>query len=282
MVVKNDLTKFLDMKKVDTRLIGDIERHLMRRPEDSRDSTVLHPSEMIKADWCYKYSYYLLNGGEKKTKKPALFLQVIFDEGHFIHSKWQTWFQEMGVLFGNFKCDACEHTTWGVSPNCEKCNSARVRYSEVTLFDDSLMIKGHTDGWIKGIGNDCLIEIKSIGPGTIRFEAPELIYDAGGDVEKAWKNIRRPFRSHVLQGQMYLELAKRMYGSDAPTELVFLYELKLDQKYKEFVVKSDFDIVERFFIAAEKVVQAVKDQVEPRCNINPDGCNFCLSIGDPC
>jgi len=154
-----------------------------------------------------------------------------------------------------------------------------MEYKEVTLIDDKLRIAGHTDGWIKGIKEDCLIEIKSIGAGTLRFEAPDLLFDAGGDLTKAWKNIRRPFRSHLLQGQMYLELAKRMYGDEAPNEIVFLYELKADQDTKEFTVKADYEIVARAFYQAEQVIKAVEAEVMPACNIDPNGCKYCNLIG---
>jgi hypothetical protein len=281
MAQATDLKKFLDTKRGDTRLIGDIERHLMRRPEGDRSTLVLHPSEMIKADFCHKYSYYLLTGGKKKSNKPGLRLQSIFDEGHAIHHKWQTWFQEMGVLYGDFKCQACNVSTTGISPTCAKCSrSDTMLYKEVSLVDTSLRISGHTDGWIKGIGDDCLIEIKSIGAGTLRFEAPDLLYDADGDVTKAWKNIRRPFRGHLLQGQMYLELARRMFGEEAPKEIVFLYELKADQDYKEFTIKADYDVVSRIFFAAEKINEAVDAGVSPKCNVSPDGCKQCDLIGE--
>jgi hypothetical protein len=275
-MVSNDLKKFLDAKKTETRLIGDIERHLMRRPESDRQTDVLHPSEIIKADWCHRYSFYLLKGGKKKADKPSLRLQNIFDEGHAIHEKWQNRFYEMGTLYGKFNCVYCKGVTFGLSPTeCEHCGCDVLKYGEVSLREESLRIAGHTDGWIKNLGEDCLIEIKSIGAGTLRFEAPDLLYDADGDVTKAWKNIRRPFRSHLLQGQMYLELASRMYGDKAPKEIVFLYELKADQDYKEFTVKADFDIVERVFNAAKKVVDAVEADSMPKCNVSSDGCKQC-------
>jgi hypothetical protein len=278
--MEKELKKFLDAKKTETRLLGDIERHLMKRPLDDRSTTVLHPSEMIKPDFCHRYSYYLMTGGKPKTDKPNLRLQNIFDEGHYIHAKWQKRFQEMGVLYGKFKCLACEITTTGISPECPTCGRTDVmEYKEVTLVDDKLRIAGHTDGWIKGIKEDCLIEIKSIGAGTLRFEAPDLLFDAGGDLTKAWKNIRRPFRSHLLQGQMYLELAKRMYGDEAPNEIVFLYELKADQDTKEFTVKADYEIVARVFYQAEQVIKAVEAEVMPACNIDPNGCKYCNLIG---
>ena len=111
-----ELKKFLDAKKTTTRLLGDVERHLMRRPLGDRRTDVLHPSEIIKPDWCHRYSYYLLTGGVDKPDKPNLRLQNIFDEGHYIHAKWQTRFQEMGVLYGKFRCLACRKITNGLSP----------------------------------------------------------------------------------------------------------------------------------------------------------------------
>ena len=281
MVQTTELKKFLDTKKSETRLIGPIERHLLRKPEGDRSTLVLHPSEMIKPDFCHRYSYYLLTGGTKKKDKPSLRLQNIFDEGHFIHAKWQNRIYEMGNMYGDFKCVSCEKITSGLSPrNCEHCNFYRLEYAEVSVVDDSLRISGHTDGWVKNLGNDFLIEIKSIGAGTLRFEAPDLLYDADGDVTKAWKNIRRPFRGHLLQGQMYLELARRMFGEEAPKEIVFLYELKADQDYKEFTVKADYDVVSRIFFAAEKINEAVNNKVMPKCNVDPSGCKQCDLIGE--
>lgn len=274
-----ELQKYLDTKKIPTRLIGEVERYLLKKPREDRSTTVLHPSEIIKPDWCHRYSYYLLTGGEPKTEKPSLRLQNIFDEGHAIHAKWQKRFQDMGVLYGKFQCLNCKHVITAISPsNCEECNSTLMEYREVSLRDESLRIAGHTDGWVKGVGNDCLIEIKSIGEGTLRFEAPDLLRDADNDLKKAWRNIRRPFRGHLLQGQMYLELAHRMYGDEAPKEIVFLYELKADQDYKEFTVKADYEIVSRIFFNAEKVIKAVEKGQMPDCNVSPEGCKQCKLI----
>jgi hypothetical protein len=183
----------------------------------------------------------------------------------------------MGVLHGKFKCTACDHIMWGTSPqSCEGCGAPwhKLVYDEVTLVDKDLRIAGHTDGWIKGIGNDTLIEIKSIGPGTIRAEASNLFMDADGDFMKAWSNVHRPFSTHIMQGQVYLELMKRM-GHEV-NEITFLYELKADQSYKEFAVKADFEIVRHIFEKAQFIVDAVDASVAPDCNNNPGGtCKQC-------
>ena len=273
-VAKSDLKKFLDATKNKSRLVGRVERHLLSRPPGDRRTDVLHPSEIIKRSWCHRASYFLLNGYPKIQERPNLRLQSIFDEGHAIHAKWQNWFYEMGVLHGKFKCLSCERITWGTSPSyCDWCQHKSLEYAEVTLEDPKLRIAGHTDGWIKGIGDDCLIEIKSIGPGTIRNESPDLFKDSS-DFMSAWKNVRRPFNSHLLQGQMYLELMKRM-GHDV-NEIVFLYELKADQDYKEFVIQADFELVRHIFENAEKIVKAIDKGAAPLCNNNIAGtCSQC-------
>jgi hypothetical protein len=274
---KTDLKRFLDAKAKPSRVMGDIERYLLTMPPGDRSTTVLHPSEIIKRDWCRRASFFLLSGVPKVQEKHPLRLQSIFDEGHAIHAKWQSWFQGMGVLHGKFTCVVCDQITFGTSPDaCEHCgaSSKKLDYSEVTLFDDALRIKGHTDGWLKGLGNDCLIEIKSIGPGTIRVEAPQLMQDSGGDFMKAWGSVRRPFSPHILQGQMYLELMKRM-GSPIE-EIVFIYELKADQSYKEFTTKADYELVRHIFEGAALVVKAVEEGVAPPCNNNLGGsCKQC-------
>lgn len=274
-VSKSELQRFLDAKTKPRRLVGDIERHLLQKPPGDRRTDVLHPSEIIKRDWCKRSSYFLLKGYPKVGEKPNLRLQSIFDEGHAIHAKWQNWFQEMGVLHGKFKCNACGKITWGTSPDiCEICQHRDLVYAEVTLEDPKLRIAGHTDGWIKGIGDDCLIEIKSVGPGTIRSEDPSL-FQEGQDFIAAWKNIRRPFNSHLLQGQMYLELMRRM-GHEL-NEIVFLYENKADQDYKEFSIKSDYELVRHVFDGAKKVVTAVENNEPPKCSNNLGGtCKHCM------
>jgi CRISPR/Cas system-associated exonuclease Cas4 (RecB family) len=77
-----------------------------------------------------------------------------------------------------------------------------------------------------------------------------------------------------MQGQMYLELMKRM-GHDV-NEIVFLYELKADQDYKEFSIKGNYSLVEHIFDAAKTVVDAVEAKEAPDCNNNPGGtCKQC-------
>jgi CRISPR/Cas system-associated exonuclease Cas4 (RecB family) len=274
---KTDLQRFLDAKKKPSRLLGDIERHLLAQPMGDRSTTVLHPSEMTKFDWCLRESWFLLQGVPKKQVKPAFKLQSIFDTGHALHSKWQRYFQDMGVLHGRFKCAVCDGITFATSPQkCADCGAPwyKLTYDEVTLFDNDLRIKGHTDGWIKGLGKDALIEIKTVGPGTLRFEAGHLMREADGDFLKAFQLVKTPFSPHILQGQIYLELMKRM--GNPVDEIVFIYELKADQSMKEFTVQADFELVRHIFENAERVVQAIEAGEEVACSNSKSGsCPTC-------
>jgi hypothetical protein len=101
-----------------------------------------------------------------------------------------------------------------------------------------------------------------------------------GDMSKAFKNIKRPFSSHIMQGQMYLELMKRM-GHEVEG-IIFLYELKADQDYKEFpMVKAVFELVEHIFDGAKQVVDAVEANTPLPCTNTPGGtCKQCAPYSE--
>lgn len=276
-----ELKAFLNANKVPTRLIGALERHIISRPEDtSRRIDILHPSEIVKSGWCHRFSYYVLRGDYIPVKdRPALRLQSIFDEGHAIHHKWQSWIGEMGALYGRWYSEQEQKSIWTVSSD-PVLSTSTYDYKEVPLEYPPLHIAGHSDGWVTGLGDDFLIEIKSVGSGTIRMEQPSLLNDG---LETAWKNIRSPFKSHIRQGMLYLHLCQLLDDADlllrpAPKEIVFIYELKLDQSYKEFVIEYDTEPIQDVLIGLDIIADAMASENPPDCNIGPKGCKNCLSI----
>jgi hypothetical protein len=274
-IPSKDLKAFLNSNKRETRLLGALERHVLSKPFDERDQTYIHPSDIIKPEWCALAQYHAIKDNYVETRdKTTLRLASIFAEGHTIHAKWQNWFAEMGVLYGKWQE---EHgTPWALSDIVD----SNAKYLEVPLRSDKHMMRGHADGWIKGLGDDCLIEIKSIGTGTIRMEMPALMAQYNNDIDVVWKNIRTPLRSHQLQGQVYLHLCHLMVEEGlletAPNEIVFLYELKANQEYKEFVVKYNPEYTAEIFEKARDVAWAVENNREPVCSIDPvKGCKRC-------
>jgi hypothetical protein len=279
-IPSKDLKAFLNSSKRETRLMGALERHVLAQPFDERDQSYIHPSDIIKSEWCAIAQYHAIKGNYVETRdKTTLRLASIFAEGHTIHAKWQNWFKDMGVLYG--KWSDSTGSSWAVSKDVHKS----VDYAEVPLRSDKYMMRGHADGWIKGLGDDCLIEIKSIGTGTIRMEMPAMLAQYNNDIDVVWKNIRTPLRSHLLQGQVYLHLCHLMVEEGlmetAPDEIVFIYELKANQEYKEFVVKYNAEYTAEIFDKARDVAWAVENDREPVCNINLEkGCKRCAPFRD--
>ena len=274
-IASKELKNFLNANKRETRLMGALERHVLSKPFDERNMAVIHPSDIIKPEWCALAQYHALRGDYKEVReKPTLRLASIFAEGHTIHAKWQNWLREMGVLYGMW------HDETGKGWDIASHTYDTAEYLEVPLFSKKHMISGHADGWVKGLGEDFLIEIKSIGSGTVRMEAPAILQQANGDIEQAWKNIKTPFRAHQLQGQMYLHLCHLMVEegelTSAPKEIVFIYELKANQDYKEFVVSYNPEFVSDIFDKALDVAWAVNNERPPLCTLDPvNGCVRC-------
>lgn len=267
------LKKFVDVGKKNTRLLGSVERHIMATPRDkSRKTDVLHPSEMVQSDWCYRASYFQLNGAQPLDYKGmTLGRATVFAEGHIIHSKWQSWFKNMGILYGSWYCYECEEYFWGLPD----CHDGPISYREVPLFYAPLKISGSADGWIKGVGADMMLEIKSVGIGTLRFECPDLLAEHDYNFEATWKSLKAPFMKHIMQVQIYMKLAELLNLEECPQEAIIIYEAKPNQEAKEFVIpKDDFGITP-LFVAAAMIVEAIKNKIPPECNIAPNGCVKC-------
>jgi len=272
MDAASQLKKFVDVGKKNTRLLGSVERYIMAKPADlSRRTDVLHPSEMVQSDWCYRASYFQLLGAPPiENRAMTLGRATVFAEGHIIHSKWQGWLKGMGVLWGSWYCYECEEYFWGLPD----CHDGPIAYREVPLYYEPLRISGSADGWIKGVGADMMLEIKSVGMGTLRYECPELLAENNYDFEATWKAIKAPFMKHIMQVQLYMKLAE-LKGMESPEEAIIIYEAKPNQEAKEFVIpKGDFGITP-LLDAAAMIVDAVKNQTPPECNIASGGCAKC-------
>jgi hypothetical protein len=274
------LKDFANISKIPSRVLGSVERYVITQPKDtSRSTTVLHPSDIIKSDWCHRSSYFQLLGFPPPPSKykTSLRQKRVFQLGHDIHAGWQTIFHEMGKLYGKYSCDSCELITWGMGVDpCAVCDGKSHSYKEVSLMYDPLRISGHADGILLGLGEPLLLEIKSVGAGTFRFEAPELMYAHNGEIEAMWKVLKAPFMSHIMQAQMYMKLAELINLPHQPQEALFLYENKASQEPKEFVVKkSDFGITS-ILDACEDLISRIDAKSPPECNINGEaGCYKC-------
>jgi CRISPR/Cas system-associated exonuclease Cas4 (RecB family) len=270
-----------ESKKSRSVLLGDIHKHLLDqhdKPTDRRQD-IIHPSEMAKSDWCPRQTYYRLAGvSPEKGRSFSAQLEGVFEEGHMIHAKWQKWLQQMGRLWGTWRCGECKwaKVATGGLLYCEHCDARQpLEYREVPVeAEEEFLIAGHEDGAIEDL--QALVEIKSIGIGTVRFDQPELLREytvktEDGktviDLDGLWKSLRRPFGSHIRQTQIYLRLCQEM---GLPFDkVIFLYEYKATQAQKEFVVQYNPEIAEPLFETALDIKYALKKGKPPP---RPDFC----------
>lgn len=262
------LKRLKDTYKSEDVVIPGLQRHVMRqsaKDDAERSPHVIHPSDMCKADWCGRHDFYRITGTtpEKKGSNPSFNMENAYLEGHEIHGKYQTWFWEMGVLYGRWKCERCEHRWTAKSPQtCPECQSPWLRYMEVKLERKPYLIQGNADAALHDLdGFTGLIEIKSIGIGTIRFEAPRMhqrYQDGNETLDEMWFKINRPFPSHMKQGQLYLWLAWPKYE-----KIVFIYESKFHQRQKEFVISYNPKLILPLLETAKEVSQGVRAGIAP-------------------
>jgi hypothetical protein len=268
--VSTDLAKILGAGFKDKeKLTSGVVRHLMLGSSgDDRRTGYLHPSAIAKENWCERQAYYDISGAPSEPAPRQLFMEMVFETGHQAHDKWQRWFWEMGDLRGMWRCVHCSLYWEDVSPwECPRCEEGRaaLRYAEVPVFNGEFMIKGNSDGDVRALEGWKLIEVKTIGLGTIRWDAPQMLDQyaythideegkshRGVDVEALWRGIRRPFPNHIRQGMLYCLCAGRK-------EIVFIYDPKFVTGHpKEFEIKFRRDLIED---TLEKCL-VVKDHLE--------------------
>lgn len=253
------------------KLVSQVTRHLQTAPDDDdRNPFCIHPSEMAKGDkWCERATYYRINGTPADPSPNSLAMEMVFETGHDAHHKWQSWLWDMGILWGMWECLWCGLYWWDKSPTmCLRCEVGKdlLKYREVPVSNDQYLIAGQADGLIKKP-----IEVKSIGPGTVRVEAPALLAKysythidsegaphTGTDWQALWRGIRRPFPSHLKQGMIYCFCA-------GWSHIDFLYDPKFLTAWpKEFEIKFSKDIIQDVLDKCLLVKDALERQRPPK------------------
>lgn len=267
--------------KRETILLGATQRHVLATAgDDDRDQTILHPSDIAKEKWCPKQDWYKLTSPISEAEVDTSFqMENIYEEGHEIHAKWQRRWAEMGVLWGRWHCHACGYRWVGLAMEtgkpCPQCDASwfAVEYREYPLRLDTHMIGGSTDGVIilfneAGEMEVYLVEVKSIGKGTVRVEWPALHrrIDRGEiTMDEAWRQISRPFPAHIIQGMTYEHMARR---SGHPIlsqvkKILYIYECKWNQGVKELSIGYSYRLIEEKLDDAYEIAAAVRNNIEP-------------------
>lgn len=243
---------------------------------------IVHPSELShQKTFCPRAVYLRITEGPLELKGSGFNwgTENIFDEGHTIHAKWQERLRQATPLFGNWQCAVCG--TWNSActepgkfldafgAECLATNGHLWEYREITLdAEDKALLVGHADG---GAWNT-LAEIKSVGEGSVRIEAPEIYKAANGDLKALWRDITRPFKTHVNQVDIYLWISQEMGYPFTSAEII--YESKWNQQVKNFTIEYDERRSLKLVDQAIAIKYAVDHKEEPACRF-PDTCDEC-------
>lgn len=256
------------------KLISGVARHLMREEETDRRSDCIHPSEASHEGWCPRSTYYRIAGAQAEPIPRKMTFEIQLETGSDAHKKWQGWFREMGILKGMWMCTWCRLLWEDTSPrSCPRCEHGEdlIVYAEVPVHNDHYLLAGNADGDVIWPGGNRLIEVKTIGTGTVRIEAPKMMeqftfthVDIDGkshtvvDWYALWQAIRRPFPSHIRQGMIYDFCAGREW-------MTFIYDPKFVTAYpKEFDIKFRLDIIEPILEECLRVKNALEAQRPPK------------------
>lgn len=273
-----------------------VKNHLLAThgPDPDRRQDVIHPSEMAKSAWCARATWLRITGEvAPKEEKFDFIQQNIFGEGNMIHAKWQKWLADTGKLWGVWECASCHDTYLGTAENeprrpaeewegvpgevpleyCSATYEHMWEYKEIPL--EHGLVHGHADGAL--VEHSSLIEVKSIGLGTLRIDAPELLarfQDKGKtDLTGLWRALERPLKSHLRQGDIYLWLANQM---GLPFDrIIYLYEFKANQMVKEFTVHYSEDRVQPLVDKAKLIEYALETKQNVPCTVSEYGCDQC-------
>ncbi|MEW1675597.1 hypothetical protein AB0O47_20490 [Streptomyces noursei] len=284
--IPTDLTSFLAERRGagEENFLAVVRTHIVEKNKEdtTRRQDIIHPSEMAKDDWCPRATFLRITTGIHHRQPFGFQSLNIFDTGHESHRKWQRRAWDIGWLEGMFSCLNCYDRWWAKSPNqCPYCKSHALDYAEVPLSAEGThLIVGHSDGMLTPAHS--LLEIKTVGEGTVRFEEPERLakykvkLDDGRDIvdlPAMWASIKVPFPSHIRQGQIYLWLARnRGLNVDRMT---FVYESKFNQDVKQFVVRFNPAIVDPLLETALDIKARIDaDKPAPDC-VNGDVCKQC-------
>ncbi|MFF1693164.1 hypothetical protein ACFVXC_05980 [Streptomyces sp. NPDC058257] len=287
------LTEYLNAAKSAEPLFGDLQKHVLEKAlkPSGRRQDVLHPSEMVKPDWCHLAAFHRLRLEQEpaERKKTNFTRENIFQEGHQTHAKWQRWLAEMGRLAGDWLCHFCGTEFWAeTTPDrCTDCSAPAecIEYREVPLNAHPLRIGGKADGYSPH--DNALIEIKTLGLGSLRYERPEFLErymvetDTFGklpDLTRLWRDFRRPLPSAVRQTQLYMYLGVHFEDLDID-RTVFFYDFKSTQETKSFTATYDESYSEPLIDAAQAIVDCIAADTAPFCNVNGRaGCTSCLEF----
>lgn len=250
-------------------LVDTYIRYRQTSQQGDRKYHFYHPSEFGRCLRYQQYKHYAQLG--YIDAKEELFesrLYRLFDKGHNMHARWAGYFEDIGILRGNWKCsnNACymfddngklikqnhqeiinsgKTRMYGLDEKCgifkpEKCvcGSTKFEYHEVNVKDEETNMAGHADVIL-----DCseldVSKYKDVG---INFDVnflPQKGQKVVGDMktigDSAWKNTlerKGPHKYYLIQLVIYTHILGCDYG-------LLMYENKNTSDMKWYKVERN-------------------------------------------
>lgn len=244
-------------------LLKGVERYLTEKAKNNpRDNSHFHPSSWDDCKRKIAYQFYEAKGYinvQDSAIKVSPQLERIFDNGHFVHARWQQYLSCAApqAVYGMWKCSnpLCNeiHGTnqklGVVKPSkCSKCDSFDFKYQEVGFFDPETMWGGHVDAIVDvRKWNETIVgQLNPQDPNEMIavnvFPYPDeddsmTIFDYKSMNPFDFKKLEKPKSEHITQIQIYMYLSGLKYSK-------FIYEDKSNQAVKEFLVERDDNLLQ--------------------------------------
>jgi len=232
-----------------TRVMGLVAPYLIKKAINSdRKHDTFHPSAWGACLRKVALEYY--NEKHKFLKRDAsdinVRMEMIFDNGHGVHHRWQKYLDHSNVLRGAWQCPnpACgriygldDDKPLGIfNPSrygnfkCECGNEKELEYYEMIVKSEEFNFKGAVDAIVDVRGP--WGQDKPVGNSDI------FVLDLKSSKAKYFDEIVHAKWEHVVQVHIYMWLLGLKMG-------VVLYECKDDQRIKEMPVPFDENLKER-------------------------------------
>jgi CRISPR/Cas system-associated exonuclease Cas4 (RecB family) len=247
--------------------------------ESNRSYKIFHPSSWGTCIRKTAYQYYndVSPFLHRKDSDIDQRMERIFDNGHYVHARWQKYLSEIGVIRGYWTCQYCLKTygkeeklgilnpkkgpidTWPC-----KCNPKLLAYEELLVKSDpKYNFEGHVDA---------VIDVRGTPFETEYLTANMFVVDFKSIKDDSYSELQHAKHEHVIQTHIYMWLLDLQMA-------VVLYEDKDNQNIKEMSVPRDERIIETIKKESIWLVQTLSHSKLPN---RPPGssqtktpCHFC-------
>ena len=278
-----ELLKTYKTKDIDKKIVGKVERNMMKNKsgkdkrcvyDPPRSNKIYHPSSIANTECLRQLQLKKLNV-EKTNDTYNAHSQRIFDTGHDFGYRFQEYLYYLGILLGRWHCVECKYEWMDVeNPSPSTCPSCGVdltiwynlHYMEVPVHNDEYNLGGQADAMIKQSWGRQMIELK-----TIKCRG-----EYNSEYSVSFEDLQAPKPAHVKQLNIYMDNAKRQYdGIQDLDRGLIIYQGKNNQKLKQFPVKLQKGLVNNLYDKIKMVRHSIEQGfLYPRAGKNKS-CRMC-------